>query len=95
MQAEALRLLDERKLSRLELAKQINCSEGAVGRALRERPAAETATLRAIFNYLSPSPTTHDLTQHASALAQRSPETAALLSAVFREIAELLTVPSR
>lgn len=94
MQAEAIRILGDRRLSKLDLAKQIGRSEGAVGRALREKPAAETATLQAIFNYLIPSPTAQDLTLHASALAQRSPEIAALLSAVFREIADLLTHPT-
>ncbi len=94
MQAEAIRILEERKLSKFDLAKQIGRSEGAVGRALRERPAAETNTLQTIFNYLVPPPTAQDLTLHASALVQRSPEIAALLSAVFREIADLLNHPA-
>lgn len=94
MQTEARQQMEARGLKNIDLVKAIGMSEGAIGRALSaKQPAANTPTLRAIFNHLFPSPATQDLKVHANALAQRSPETAALLSAVFREIADLLTHP--
>jgi hypothetical protein len=84
----------ERGLKNRELAKLIGRSPGAVGAALSAAPAKNSQTLRDIFNYLFPPAAEAALIGHASQLAERSPETAALLSAVFRDLADLLVNPS-
>jgi hypothetical protein len=81
-------------LGHKEIAKEIKRSPGAVGKALSNDPAKATPTLSDIFNYFfsAQSPET-DLRTRARELALRAPETAALLSAVFREVSELLRKP--
>lgn len=69
-------------------------SPGAVGAALSASPAKNSETLRDIFNYFFPPVAEAALLGHARQLAERSPETAALLSAVFRDLADLLINPS-
>lgn len=90
MQAKVIATLRARKLSKKELAGKIGRSVSAVGLALRTSPAADSKTLREIFNYLFPPPTPAALVGHARELARQSPETAALLSALFRDLADLL-----
>lgn len=90
MQARAVAALRERKLQKKELAKRIGRSPGAVGAALTGKPASNSDTLRKIYNYFFP-PSEMALTQHARELALRAPETAVLLSAVFRDMADLLS----
>lgn len=90
MQTRAAAALRESKLKRKVLAKRIGRSPGAVGAALSAKPASNSDTLRDIFNYFFPPPETA-LTKHARELALRAPETAVLLSAVFRDMADLLS----
>lgn len=90
MQARALAVLRAQKLNRKELAKRIGRSPSAVGKALSAKPACNSDTLRDIFNYLLPAPGTA-LSLHARELTLRAPETAVLLSAVFRDMADLLS----
>jgi hypothetical protein len=90
MQARAVAALREQKLQRKDLAKRIGRSPSAVGKALSAKPACNSDTLRDIFNYLFPAPETA-LRQHARELTLRAPETAVLLSAVFRDMADLLS----
>lgn len=90
MQARAAAALRDSKLKRKALAECIGRSPGAVGAALSAKPASNSDTLRDIFNYLFPSPEAA-LTKHARELATRAPETAVLLSAVFRDMADMLS----
>lgn len=90
MQARATAALRESKLKKKALAEHIGRSPGAVGAALSAQPARNSDTLRDIFNYFFPPPEAV-LTKHARDLALRAPETAVLLSAVFRDMADLLS----
>ena len=90
MQSCAAAALREKKLQQKELAKRIGRSPSAVSAALTDKPASNSGTLRDIYNYLFP-PSEMALSQHARELALRAPETAVLLSAVFRDMADLLS----
>lgn len=90
MQAQAVDALRDRKLNQKDLAERIGRSVSAVGQALRTKPAANSETLRDIFNYLFPQSAQAALTGHARQLARQVPEVAALLSAIFRDLADLL-----
>lgn len=90
MQDRVVAALRERKLPQKQLAKRIGRSPSAVSAALNDKPASNSDTLRDIYNYLFPRSETA-LTQHARELALRAPETAVLLSAVFRDMADLLS----
>lgn len=90
MQELATAALRERKLQKKVLAKHIGRSVSAVGTALSTKPARNSDTLRDIYYYFYPQPEVM-LTKHARELALRAPETAVLLSAVFRDMADLLS----
>ncbi len=93
MQERARELMLEKGLNQRDLAQRIRRSPGAVGLALNSTPAKNSQTLRDIINYFSDQPKEVSLADHARELAARSPETAALLSAVLRELADLLVLP--
>lgn len=90
MQARSLALLRTNGLTRKALAKEIGRSVSAVTQALNASPAKNSDTLKDIFNYFHPSTSESSLAQRARQLAHQAPETAALLSAVFRDLADLL-----
>lgn len=90
MQERAAAALRELKLKKKVLAERVGRSPSAVSAALSAKPARNSDTLRDIFNYFFPQSEVK-LTQHARELALRAPETAVLLSAVFRDMADLLS----
>ncbi len=90
MQARSIEALRARKLKKKDLAKRIERSVSAVGHALRASPPQKSDTLQDIFNYFFPPQDEVTLALHARQLALQAPETAALLSAVFRDLADLL-----
>ncbi len=90
MQERAVAALLEKKLKKKDLAERIGRSAGAVGAALSAKPARNSDTLRDIYYYFFPEPKGM-LTKHARDLALHAPETAVLLSAVFRDMADLLS----
>lgn len=94
MQARSRAALRDLGLKKKDVAQLIGRSPGAVGAALSEVPAKNSQTLKDIFNYFFPPAAEASLAGHARELAERSPETAALLSAVFRDLADLLINPS-
>jgi hypothetical protein len=89
MQARAIAARDERSLTNVELAEILRCAPGTIGHALNDTPARATPTLERIYNYLcvSTRPTTRD---DVLDIARRAPESAALLAALFEEVAQLL-----
>lgn len=73
----------------MDLAAALGCASGTVGRALNDTPAKATPTLERIFNYLC-SPSVRASRDELLQLAHRAPESAALLAALFEEVARLL-----
>jgi len=94
MQARSRAAMHGLGLKKKDVAQRIGRSPGAVGVALSEVPAKNSQTLKDIFNYFFPPAAEASLAGRARELAERSPETAALLSAVFRDLADLLIDPS-
>lgn len=94
MQTASLRSMREKGISKSDLAKYVGRSNSAVRMALSAKPAKNSLTLRAIFNYMCPQEKEGSLTTHAQQLAAQAPETAALLAALFRDLADLLTKSS-
>ncbi len=95
MQMRSAQAMRELGLKNKDVAKLIGRSAGAVGQALSANPAKNSQTLQNIFNYFFPAPAEKALKTHARELAVRAPETAALLSAVFRDLADLMIRPGR
>lgn len=91
MQAQALAAREEKGLTNEALASATGCSVGAIARALNAQPAKATPTLEAIFKYLCDAPAVPgDLQAEIRRLAQRTPDTAALLATLFEEVARVL-----
>jgi hypothetical protein len=93
MQARSLHAVRDLGIKNREIAKLVGRSAGAVGQALSANPPKNSQTLQDIYNHFFPTLTEDALTVHARELAVRAPETAALLSAVFRDLADLLSRP--
>lgn len=89
MQARAKAARDEKGLSNVEIAAVLGCAAGTIGRALNESPAKATPTLESIFNYLCAEMPASGRDQ-VRQLAQQAPESAALLAALFEEVAQVL-----
>lgn len=89
MQVRAIAARDALALSNVDLAEALGCASGTIGRALNDEPARATPTLERIFNYLC-APSGQASRDHVLKIAQRVPESAALLAALFEEIAQLL-----
>ena len=92
MQARARAAMAVKGLTYKALSAQIGRSAGAVGRALNDTPAKASPTLKDIFNYLCvpERPALASAVGVARQLAAQAPESAALLAAVFEQIAALL-----
>lgn len=90
MQARAKAVAEARGLQYTDIATAIGRSAGAVGRALKETPAKRSPTLVDIFNYLCAEDGIAVGPQEVLQLVRQAPESAALLAAIFEEVAALL-----
>lgn len=100
MQARARAAREEKGLKNATIAAALGCAAGTVGRLLNETPARATSTLELIFNYLCVDSPVPSGPAQVISLARQTPESAALLAALFEELAALLrsasaTTPGR